>query len=143
MPTTFSTRLNNYVLELTATSYAGRSKLIPAATLQEYCGDSDGCDVTIGLRNWSSSAASESANASKTFHLFVSSQNAWRTSNDVSGIDGNGASEHLFNLFDTCYLTDGAYSSFTNLGDSAVGISLMMWNGYGGTTRRCTLVLRD
>jgi hypothetical protein len=143
-PALANQHLANFVMEIT-TTYAGRTKPVPQAKLVEYCGDVDGCLLTLGMKRWSSTSQTETA--SRNFQLFYNAADGhWRSSDngsDNAGVDGNGATEHLANVWNTCFLTDGTYTAFSNLGDSGIGVNVMVWNGYGGTSRSCILILRD
>jgi hypothetical protein len=140
-PTSFNDRLPNFVMEIT-TTYAGRTRSIPQATLVEYCGDVDGCFFTLGMKRWS--AGNETETAARNATLFYSAADGhWRTTDDTLGIDGSNGTQHIMNIWNTCFVTDGSYTGFSDLGDSSIGLGLLLWNGFGSPSRSCVLILRD
>ncbi|MBZ5555976.1 MAG: hypothetical protein LAO77_01745 [Acidobacteriia bacterium] len=132
-----------YHLSLTAGAYAGRTQTIPQGTLDELCGDADGCEVRLGMTRWQSNDQTETASISFLFY-YSPSNGRWRTSypSQISGVDGNNSVEHAGNAYNTCFFTDGIYTSAGN-SDTARGMQLLVWNGYGGASRTCELTLID
>ena len=135
-----------YHLSLTAAAYAGRTRQIPQQVINELCGDQDGCEFRLGMTRWDNDRSTQTA--SKTGVLYYSiSDGRWRTSSnsgDVEGIDGNNATNHVMNAWDTCYFTDGPYSGSREQGDSAIGMYLLSWTGgFGNAGRTCELTLID
>jgi len=68
----------------------------------------------------------------------------WRTTNtETSGTDGAGGTRHALNAW-SCYFTGGAYNNFTDLGDTGVGMALMIWNTpYSNPVLERELILED
>ena len=124
------------------TSYAGRTIQIPHDIIVDYCADPEGCRVNVGMTRWDSTI--ETALASRTFQFFYSTLNGrFRSDLDTSGTDGANGTQHVFNGFNTCYFTDMTYVAFTEVSDTPNSMNLLMWNGYGGTSRTCSITIWD
>lgn len=69
--------------------------------------------------------------------------NWWRVSDtDASGVDGNGAVNHILSSWD-CYFTDAQYASSAG-SDAAVGFGLLNYNSsYTDPDMVCTLDIDD
>jgi hypothetical protein len=123
---------------------------IPQSIINNYCGDSDGCQVIIAMRNWWSSGL-RTEPAGYDFHFWYTPSNGrWRRSDSlgsVTGDDGDGSTAHVINAFDACYFTDGDYNNGSNLNDRGTGMNLLYWTGYtnGSTSvkKQCELTIID
>lgn len=106
------------------------------------CKDGDGCDVTVGMKDWDNAQVGMIASRGP-YKLYMSkTSNAWRLSNDAQGNDGNGTVEHILGPWD-CYFTDGQYVGASG-SDPAVGFGLMNYNSaYGDPDMVCTLDIDD
>lgn len=127
---------DRYTLEVTRTD-RGTSKPLDMTKVEQLCGDMDGCSVRIGLYNWDDTGRV----ASREFLLFYNKQNhAWRASaGDTAGADMNNVTEHV-NQSWSCYLTDGEYKNWNDLGDAGRGFGLLAWDQYNGG---CFLTIID
>ncbi len=122
---------------------AGKTRPIPQALLEDYCGDYDGCDVTLSMRYWTGFEAEKASRGPNKFYYDVPSRR-WRMANtDTAGTDGAGGTQHALNAW-SCYFTDGSYNAFADQGDGAVGMALMIWNTpYSNPVLECELILED
>lgn len=135
-----------YHLSLTARKYAGRTRTIPMDTLLALCADADGCQIRLAATRWSSDGQTAGGSVFFTFYYSAADGN-WRASETAAagatGVDGNGATEHAFNLWNTCFLTDGKYDRFVDQGDKEKGMQLLVWNGQVNANRTCELTIID
>jgi len=135
-----------YHLSLTGVKYGGRTKTIPQDTLKALCADPDGCQVRLAMTRWSSDALTESASVFFTFY-YSADNGRWRASStdagNANGVDGDGKTTHVRNIWDTCFFTDGTYKQYKNEGDKAPGMQLLVWNKYNNQNRTCELTLID
>lgn len=130
-----------YHMSLTAAYYARSSKRIPQDVINDLCGDADGCEYRLGMTRWDNDTHTETPSRSGLFYYSIN-EGRWRSSEDQIGVDGNGTTEHVKNVWDTCYLTDADYSNGSN-NDRDKGLSLLVWTGYGNAGRTCELTLID
>lgn len=135
------------------TTYNGSyrdTRAIPQSIINNYCGDSDGCQVIIAMRNWWSSGL-RTEPAGYDFHFWYTPSNGrWRRSDSlgsVTGDDGDGSTTHVINAFDACYFTDGNYNNGSSQNDPGMGMNLLYWTGYtNGSTavkKQCELTIID
>ena len=137
-----------YHLSLTAPKYGGRTKAIPQDVLVGLCGGPDGCEVRLAMTRWDNDIETESASRSALFY-YSANDGRWRASIrhpmkqdvDVAGVDGDGVTQHVLAIWDTCYFTDGTYANYQDLGDKEKGMQLLVWKGYGNANRTCELTL--
>lgn len=145
-------------------SYANRQARsftpIPSSVLRNLCGDSDGCRVTVRMRDWSSSFASRTAvSISMHFDYGVTDPNnnrtVWRREavagsanpsvvfGPESGTDNNGVVEHVVRNHD-CHFTDGLFTAGTTASTDPDGMGLLNWDASGGNyTPTCELIIDD
>ena len=135
-----------YHLSLTGVKYGGRTKTIPQDTLKALCADPDGCQVRLAMTRWASDANTESASVFFTFYYSIDN-NHWRASatdaENASGVDGDGTTRHVKNIWGTCFFTDGTYDQYANKGDKGIGMQLLVWKDYNFKNRTCELTLID
>lgn len=133
-----------YHLSLTAPAYGGRTKTIAQDILVALCGDADGCEVRLGMTRWSNDNVTETASVTFEFYYFPADGH-WRSSapNDTWGVDGDNATNHVRDAWNTCYFTDGTYSNYQNQGDQQKGMQLLVYNGYAHPNCTCELTLID
>ena len=129
-----------YHMSLSASAYARSSKRIPQDVINDLCGDADGCEYRLGMTRWDDDNLTETASRMGLF--YYSSNGRWRSSEDQTGADGNRSTDHIKNVWDTCYFTDADYSNGSNQ-DNDKGLSLLVWSGYGNSGRTCELTLID
>lgn len=123
---------------------------IPQSIINNYCGDLDGCQVIIGMRNWYSGGVRTEV-AGYDFHFWYSTSNGrWRRSSsigEVTGDDGNGSTEHVIDAFGACYFTDGNYTNGVHQNDPGRGMNLLYWtaytNGNANPKKQCELTIID
>ena len=122
-----------YHLSLTGVKYSGRTKKIPQDTLTALCADPDGCQVRLAMTRWKSNTNTESASVFFTFY-YSAGNGRWRASatdaGNTTGVDGDGATQHARNIWDTCYFTDGTWDQYADKGDKDIGMQLLVWKGY-------------
>jgi hypothetical protein len=142
-PATYFVSHQRYLVELTSNYYL-RTKQIPDSVLISLCGDEDGCEMIIGMRNWN---GFNSQVASYKFHFFwTTATRRWRVSDGGpgggnTGFDANGAINHALNAYDACYFTDGEYPAGVG-SDNVAGMNLLYWSDYG-TAKTCFLSIQD
>ena len=134
-----------YHLSLTAPAYGGRTKSIPQNVLEDLCGDQDGCEYRLAMTRWSSDRDTESASRSGILY-YSKGDGHWRASSgesDAFGVDGDGTTQHVKDIWGTCYFTDGNYTQYENQGDKEKGMQLLVWKDYTHPNRTCELTLID
>ncbi len=129
-------------ISLTGANYGGDTWAIPHDIITEYCGDYDGCDIMMGMTQWSSSLYREMAHRTFHFHYDPSSRR-WRTDNDSSGVDADNIRSHIYQIFDTCYFTERPYTDYVDGLDNQVGLYLLVWNNYNFSGRTCEMSIED
>ncbi|MBW2990013.1 hypothetical protein KY358_06890 [Candidatus Woesearchaeota archaeon] len=122
--------------------------------LKELCADEDGCQFTIGMRDWTNDKPGLTA-LRGPYRLFMSkTSNWWRTDLDIQdvnvgshysmeGADGNGVVNHVFGTWG-CYFTDGEYAASAG-SDNSVQLGLLNTNGggYNDPDMVCILTFDD
>ena len=135
-----------YHLSLTGVKYGGRTKPIPQDIIKALCADPDGCQVRLAMTRWDSDTKTESASVFFTFY-YSTDNGRWRASHtdagDATGVDGDGKTTHVRNIWDTCFFTDGTYKQYKDQGDTGRGMQLLVWNKYKNPKRTCELTLID
>jgi hypothetical protein len=120
--------------------------MIPQDVINDLCGDQDGCEFRLGMTRWDNNIQTETASTIGVLY-YSPNDGRWRADTLVyaTGLDGNGATQHIANAgnWNTCFFTDGNYSSYQDKGDPNRGLSLLVWNGFGGAGRTCELTLID
>jgi hypothetical protein len=155
--TSYDKPLQRYHMSLTAQNYSGRSKTIPKETLERLCGARDGCEVRLGMTRWDGPNQTETASRSFLFY-YSPADGHWRTSgradvdrkgrvywSEQSGVAGNKVTQHAYNIYDTCYFTDGTYANRQDQGDKNTGMQLLVWQqsqqSYKNSQVTCELTL--
>jgi hypothetical protein len=135
-----------YHLSLTGVKYGGRTKTIPQDTLEALCADYDGCEVRLAMTRWASDTNTESASAFFTFY-YSAGNGRWRASatdaGNAAGVDGDGKTKHVRNIWSTCFFTDGTYNQYKDLGDKGPGLQLLVWKEFKNKNRTYELTLID
>jgi hypothetical protein len=135
-----------YHLSLTGANYGGKTKTIPHDILAALCGDPDGCQIRLGMTRWGNGSETETASVFFTFY-YSAADGHWRASStdagDASGIDGDGHTQHVRNIWNTCFFTDGTYSGYKDTSDRERGMQLLVWNGNTNPKRTCELTIID
>jgi hypothetical protein len=140
--TTFTRNAGRYHLSLSAAYTYGTTRPIPQGVIDDYCGDPDGCAITLGMTRWDNDT--QTAAAHRTTHFFYNTGNRfWRATNDAQGFDGSAGRQHIFTIYDMCYFTDGDYLARSDLGDLGIGLNLLVWDGYPNPNRTCELTIED
>lgn len=115
----------------------GTTLKIPETDIIRLCADRDGCSVRLGMYDWDNSGRVASR---ESLFYYNHTNHAWRASaGDTAGTDYNGPTEHVMSAW-ACYLTDGAYKDWVDLGDSALNFGLLSWNQY---VAECWLTIID
>gem|GEM_PF-1676090 len=140
---TYTTSLvrRRYVATWSGSSPTRRYVDVPYSVLVSYCGDEDGCRVTLRMRGWNTSSQRGTAT---TFTFHYGSDGHWRVNSNVDGNDGNGSTNHAMQLND-CYFTDSRYAQgASDQGDSQLGMGLLNWDDtYDVSTQSCELIIND
>lgn len=129
-----------YVFRASSSQYLNQSIDIPKAVTDSYCGDTNGCNISlINIRNSDGWVA-----MSGTFKLFNNTTTyTWRSSVPSAGDDNNGISEPVLGQ-SYCELYDGIKFDRVS-SDSSLGFSLYFSTGGGATVPSydCELVIED
>lgn len=141
-----------YIVESSSTT-VGVVQQLDHTIVTRLCQDLDGCDITIGMVNWS---PSEPGNvASLQFRLFYSQTEQsgsywWRTTDTANnthfeGKDGDGSLEQL-TVYD-CFLVDAETSTNSSNGrlDNNPGFGLLNAAGgsYSDVSVTCRVIIED
>ena len=144
---TYTINNGRYHVEATK-AYEGTTVPLDMDIVRELCQDSDGCTVTISMRNWNHNPGQPSTVASRgPAKLFMSqTSNWWRISpaasvSEAGGNDGDGVTTHVMRAY-SCYFTEGEYIDYTNT-DNSVGFGLLNWEGYSNPNMVCALDIDD
>lgn len=136
---------------LTYTSnVVGVTTPIDPGALANICGDADGCEVRMAMRNYDTI---DSAPAPLVTWLFCDATcTNWRTSLQLlggtpasaqrMGRDKNDEIQHILHQkYWSCYFTDGQYLSVDSSNDAERGFGLLTWVEYAGSD--CVLTIID
>ncbi len=145
--------LRRYVVEAADGGNAPYTVPVDDNMLIQLCGDLDGCQVTIGMRDWTSATVGKGDMATYGPYRFSvastqpNGQRFWeRRAQDggsASGWDGNNGVDHVINAFDACYFTDAKYQA-GNGSDPGLGFGLLNWHGgYDASDMTCFLIIDD
>jgi len=143
-PQTTSYVPDRYIVEANQ-NYEGIVVPFDNAIFDALCRDDDGCEIVVGMVNWSSSVPG--AVASRKEHFFLSQTgNHWRFANtDVEAADNNN-SINEWTPWD-CYFTDAETSTNTNNGraDLTRGFGLLnvRGGGYPDDRTTCRVIITD
>lgn len=132
-----------YHLSATATNAGGDTTPIPQDVIEDLCADFDGCQIRLGMTRWSNNNQRAAASRDFIFYYDVATRSHRASDSDGEGIDGNGATNHSYVIWDTCFFTDGEYTDYSNRGDPNVGMSLLVWNDYNFAGRTCEITILD
>jgi hypothetical protein len=100
---------------------------IPMDKIIAFCGDADGCQIRLAMKNWDGQGRTASR-SSLFFYNPVTK--TWRAeAGDVQGTLGNGVTENVMNAW-ACYFTDGEFINWANVGDIYNRFSLLSWNEF-------------
>lgn len=117
----------------------GTTVRIPEETVKKFCSDKDGCTIRIGMHNWNDTGRV----ASRHYIFFYNPTNrAWKVESpphDPEGTNQDNVTTHV-NQSWSCYLTDGQYSNWADIGDSDSDFGLLSWNQYNAD---CYLTIID
>ncbi len=156
-------KLFPYVASITQGGAGNKSVAIDPKVLKRYCGDRDGCMMTVAMKNYDlrSSELGESANFGPVSFFYNAEKNSWRTASTVpmgsvvySNIDGNrahgtlgdNAIVHAIRAWG-CYVTEGNYTSSGGKDDDT--LMYLHTAGTAGSSRfpypdkECSLIIRN
>jgi hypothetical protein len=149
---TYPVSMNRYVVEAPDNGASPDTVPVSDAILTDFCADADGCLISLYMRNWDGSKPGLLAGDSGyrvALSPPVNGKRQWSMHNTTSsgavGTDNNGAIEHLLNIYNACFFTDGEYVNGHEKGDSA-GFGLLNWYGttfYESTAMTCVLIIED
>ena len=144
--------LRRYVVEAADGGNSPYTVPVDDAILVQLCGDVDGCEVSLGMRDWQTASVGPGAIASVGPYRFSFSatrpngQRYWDVRSVTSGSggwDGNNGVDHVMVAYDTCYFTDGQYLAASG-SDPGLGFGLLTWaGGYTATDLGCILIIDD
>lgn len=132
-----------YTISTLGANDFGDSVPIPVSVTNQLCGDGDGCSVRLSMVDWSPSFPGQHASTAEFLFFVDPVTGHFRSSDDVSGIDGDGATGNIVNIFNQCYLTDSVFQDFSAQGDPGPGFALLHWNAYSTPALQCRLTLTD
>ncbi|MCP4541743.1 MAG: hypothetical protein GY832_31815 [Chloroflexi bacterium] len=139
---TYSVNVKRYLVEATK-DYVNQTIPLDMNIVNGLCQDADGCDVTVGMRDYHASLPGMVASFGP-YRLFMSQTSTfWRIANTHTyGADGDGNTQHILTSSD-CYFTDGEYTVGPST-DSVVQLGLLNYGGTaGGPDTVCVLIIED
>lgn len=150
---TYDQSLRRYLVEAQDGGNSPNTVPVDDSLLVGLCGDLDGCEVTVGMRDWTSQTTGPGLLTTIgpfRFSLAATRPNGqrfWDLRNQYGGSssfwDGNGAVDHALNAFDSCYFTDGRYQAGAG-SDPGLGFGLLNWSGgYTAVDMVCVLIIDD
>lgn len=148
---TYPVSMNRYVVEAPDNGASPNTVPIDPQILNDYCGDIDGCWVSLYMRNFDPARTKVMAGiTARHFTLddvATNQQQYWdmrdTASNAAVGFDNNGAVQHVLQIYDACFFTDAEYNNAQG-SDSAPGFGLLNWHGaYDALTMTCVLIIED
>jgi hypothetical protein len=148
---TYPVSVNRYVVEAPDNGASPDTVPVDSKILNDYCGDEDGCSVSLHMRNFD--PARKKVMAGVTARHFTlddvanNQQQYWdmrdSASNVAIGFDNNGAVQHVLQIYNACYFTDGEYVNGQG-SDNKPGFGLLNWYGaYDALTMTCVLIIED
>jgi hypothetical protein len=121
---------------------------IPESVMNDYCGDDDGCRITLIMRNWDSAGINPDASVgpyyfhyntkSKMFRVAYFPHEFWY----AGGTNGNSKTEHAMRAWD-CFLTDGLYALGPDSSTDTPGSSMYLLNYALNYKADCVLLIDD
>jgi hypothetical protein len=148
---TYPVSMNRYVVEAPDNGASPDTVPIDSKILNDYCGDEDGCWLSLYMRNFDPAHKKILAGVTAR-HLTLddvanNQQQYWdmrdSASNVAIGYDNNGAVEHVLQIYNACYFTDGEYNNGQG-SDNKPGFGLLNWHGaYDALTMTCVLIIED
>jgi hypothetical protein len=145
--TTYEVSLERYHLSTSYSSSYMATKPIPQDVMEDYCGDEDGCEVVIAMRNWTSANTSGMVASYKLHFFYDVATLRWRAddySAGTQGRDNNGSGNHVINAWGACYFTDSVYIGGASQGDNEKGMHLLYWTEYlNSNNKRCEITISD
>jgi hypothetical protein len=145
----YDVSLRRYVLEATDGGTTPTSVEVDDTYLRQLCLDADGCTFTLGMRNWNTEGTLATYGPIRLSLAQSGGQRYWdvryQNGNEhLAGVDGNGVTNHLRNVWDSCYLTDGEYQNGSDVGDTGIGLHLLNWHGENDSADMvCVLIIED
>jgi hypothetical protein len=148
--TTYPVSMNRYVVEAPDNGASPDTVPVSDAILTDFCADADGCLISLYMRNWDGTKPGLLAGDSGyrvALSPPVNGKRQWSMYNTTAvgavGTDNNGVIEHLLNIYNACFFTDGAYVNGQENGDTQ-GFGLLNWRGaYDSTAMTCVLIIED
>jgi hypothetical protein len=148
---TYPVSLRRYVLEASDGGSAPNTVPVNNEILTQFCQDEDGCTVSLYMRNWNDAAQPGLLAGVSAAHFSLAAVNSnkreWDmrdvASNGAVGIDNNGTVNHLMNIYNACFFTDGEFVNGQG-SDAALGFGLLNWHGaFDSVKMTCVLVIED
>jgi hypothetical protein len=148
---TYPVSTNRYVVEAPDRGSAPNSVPIDSGILNDYCHDEDGCWVSLYMRGFD--PARTKIMAGVTARHFTlddvtnTQQQYWDMRDPASnlsiGFDNNGTVQHVLQIYEACYFSDGEFVSGAST-DNKPGFGLLNWHGaYDAQTMTCVLIIED
>ncbi len=115
--------------------------------VESFCRDEDGCWVSLYMRHFDANDTMAGVTAR---HLslgpVVNNKQYWdlrdSNSNHSVGTDNDGGTQHLLNIYNACFLTDGEYVNGAST-DTNQGFGLLNWFGAYDGPMTCVLIIED
>ncbi len=148
---TYPVSLRRYTIEAPDGGNNPNSVKIDDDVLMQMCGDEDGCNILLGMRNWESGKEGliASAHASRlTIGPVVNGKRRWDRrpayGDGNDGVDGDGNTDTVVSVFDACWFTDAKYVAGRVSTDTELGFELLNWHGaYDSPNMVCVLTIDD
>jgi hypothetical protein len=148
---TYPVSMNRYIVEAPDNGASPNTVPVDPQILSDYCGDEDGCWVSLYMRNFDPARKKIMAGvAARHFTLddvANNQQQYWDMRDPASnlsiGFDNNGVIQHALEIYSACFFTDAEYNNAQG-SDNAPGFGLLNWHGaYDAVTMTCVLIIED
>ncbi|WP_222937535.1 LamG domain-containing protein [Spartinivicinus ruber] len=116
----------------------GTSIVIPEQDIIDLCSDEDGCQLRIGLEDWST-AYPGAVEYKSTMFFYNKDTKVW-VGEGLAGKNGDNLFQANSANFYACYFSDGDYENWSNAGDKDLNFSFVSWKEY---VANCRLTIID
>lgn len=153
--TTYPVSINRYVVEAPDQSSSPDTVRVDGEILTDLCEDEDGCSVGLYMRNWDNAHKGGLLAGAGPFRMSlaapVNGKRQWNINEPAgtgsSGTNNNDTIEHLMNVYNSCYFTDGEYVNGQG-SDNELDFGLLNWFGafegaFESTEMTCVLIIED
>ncbi|MBU2713252.1 LamG-like jellyroll fold domain-containing protein [Zooshikella harenae] len=114
----------------------GTSIVIPEQDVIDLCSDEDGCQIRLGLDDWSTGLPGNVEFGSFMF-FYNKDTKAWygNKGSEAYGINGDNVFQRNIAHAYACYFSDGDYKDWQLAGDKDLNFSLVSWKEYEANCR--------